>query len=107
MKKPYLILCLASIALGCTILIQTKIPMDAQAKKEGIGEYFKLLLERQAGPSGTVDPMDVYKVEQQIGHYNMPIEMKKLYEDKIQLLEEKIEWLQEKLSSNFSLETKC
>lgn len=34
------------------------------------------------------------KVEQQIGHYLMPVEMKQLYEDKIKLLEEKIEYLQ-------------
>jgi transcriptional regulator with XRE-family HTH domain len=34
-------------------------------------------------------------VEQQIGNYIMPNELKKLYEDKIQLLEEKIKWLQE------------
>lgn len=38
------------------------------------------------------------KIEQQIGYYNLPIEMKKLYDDKIRLLEEKIEYLQEKLT---------
>lgn len=37
------------------------------------------------------------KVEWQIAHYMMPIEMKKLYEDKIKLLEEKIEWLEKQL----------
>lgn len=36
------------------------------------------------------------KVDQQIGHYNMPAEMKKLYEDKIKLLEEKVIWLEQK-----------
>ena len=39
------------------------------------------------------------KVEWQIAHYMMPIEMKKLYEDKIKLLEEKIEWLEKQLKS--------
>jgi transcriptional regulator with XRE-family HTH domain len=37
-------------------------------------------------------------VEQQIGTYNFPIELKKLYEDKIKLLEEKIKLLEEKVS---------
>ena len=37
-------------------------------------------------------------VEQQIGSYNFPIELKKLYEDKIKLLEEKIKLLEEKVS---------
>ena len=37
-------------------------------------------------------------VEQQIGTYNFPIEIKKLYEDKIKLLEEKIKLLEEKVS---------
>lgn len=39
------------------------------------------------------------KVEWQVGHYVMPIEMKKLYDDKIRLLEEKIEYLQEQLKN--------
>src|SRR5690606_19544000 len=34
----------------------------------------------------------------QIRHYVMPVEMKKLYEDKITLLEEKIQFLQEQLA---------
>lgn len=34
----------------------------------------------------------------QVGHYVMPVEMKKLYEDKITLLEEKIQFLQEQLA---------
>lgn len=38
-------------------------------------------------------------IEQQIGYYSMPVEMKKLYEDKISLLEEKIELLTEKINS--------
>lgn len=38
------------------------------------------------------------QVEQQIGYYQIPIEMKKLYEDKISLLEEKIEYLTKQLS---------
>lgn len=37
------------------------------------------------------------KIEWQVGHYMMPIEMKKLYEDKISLLEDKIKYLQEQL----------
>lgn len=37
------------------------------------------------------------KVEWQVGHYMMPVEMKKLYEDKIRLLEDKIEYLQKQL----------
>lgn len=37
-------------------------------------------------------------VEWQVGHYVMPVEMKKLYEDKIVLLEEKIHFLQEQLA---------
>lgn len=40
------------------------------------------------------------KVEQQIGNYNMPLEMKKLYEYNIKLLEEKIQWLEEKAKIN-------
>ncbi len=31
-------------------------------------------------------------IEQQIGHYDMHLELKKLYEDNIQLLKEKIEF---------------
>jgi transcriptional regulator with XRE-family HTH domain len=38
------------------------------------------------------------KVEWQVGHYMMPVEMKKLYEDKIRLLEEKVEYLQIQLN---------
>jgi len=37
-------------------------------------------------------------VEQQIGTYNFPIELKQLYEDKIKLLEDKIKLLEEKIS---------
>ena len=36
-------------------------------------------------------------IEQQIGRYMMPIEMKKLYEENIQLLKDKIEFLESKL----------
>jgi transcriptional regulator with XRE-family HTH domain len=36
-------------------------------------------------------------VEKQIGTYNLPIELKQLYEDKIKLLEEKVKLLEEKI----------
>lgn len=39
-------------------------------------------------------------VEWQVAHYMMPIEMKKLYEDKIMLLEDKIKYLTELLEKN-------
>lgn len=38
------------------------------------------------------------KIEWQVAHYMMPVEMKKLYEDKITLLEDKISYLQEQLN---------
>lgn len=37
------------------------------------------------------------KIEQQIGRYVMPIEMKKLYEENIQLLKDKIHYLETEL----------
>ncbi len=37
-------------------------------KRDGIGAYFTLLLEKQAGISGKVDPADVNRVEQQISN---------------------------------------
>lgn len=37
-------------------------------------------------------------VEWQVGHYVMPVEMKKLYDDKISLLEDKIKYLTEEIS---------
>jgi len=37
-------------------------------------------------------------VEQQIGTYSLPIELKQLYEDKIKLLEEKVKLLEEKIN---------
>lgn len=37
-------------------------------------------------------------VEWQVGHYSMPIEMKKLYDDKIALLEDKIKYLTKEVS---------
>jgi hypothetical protein len=36
-------------------------------------------------------------VQQQIVEYNLPIELKQLYEDKIKLLEEKVKLLEEKI----------
>ncbi|MFM6935573.1 MAG: helix-turn-helix domain-containing protein [Flavobacteriales bacterium] len=38
------------------------------------------------------------KIEQQIGRYDMPIEMKKLYEENIQLLKEKILYLEAEIA---------
>ena len=40
------------------------------------------------------------KIEQQIGKYTMPLEMKKLYDENIQLLKEKIEYLGKKIINN-------
>ena len=37
------------------------------------------------------------KIEQQIGRYDMPMEMKKLYEENIQLLKEKISYLEKEI----------
>lgn len=37
------------------------------------------------------------KVEWQVGNYNMPAELKQLYEDKIELLKDKIKYLQSQL----------
>jgi transcriptional regulator with XRE-family HTH domain len=37
------------------------------------------------------------KIEQQIGRYDMPMEMKKLYEENIQLLKEKINYLEQEI----------
>lgn len=37
-------------------------------------------------------------VEWQVGHYTMPIEMKKLYDDKIALLEDKIKYQEEEIN---------
>ena len=37
------------------------------------------------------------KVEWQVAHYSMPVEMKKLYDDKVTLLEDKIEYLMKEL----------
>ena len=38
------------------------------------------------------------KINQQIGSYTMPTEMKNLYEENIQLLKDKIKYLEEKLN---------
>ncbi len=38
------------------------------------------------------------KIDQQIGRYIMPIEMKKLYEENIKLLKDKIEYLEKELN---------
>ena len=38
------------------------------------------------------------KIEQQIGRYDMPIEMKKLYEENIELLKEKISFLESEIA---------
>jgi photosystem II stability/assembly factor-like uncharacterized protein len=66
MKKNYLIFCLGAIAIGCTFFITAIKPTEVIKEREGILDYYQLLLERQAGPSGKVDPVDVDKVEQQI-----------------------------------------
>lgn len=36
-------------------------------------------------------------IEWQVGNYSMPVEMKKLYEDKITLLEDKVKYLEDKI----------
>lgn len=41
---------------------------------------------------------DNTKIENQIGNYNFPEEVKKLYEDKVLLLEDKVMYLTEKLT---------
>ncbi len=68
MKQRYLILSLFVFSMVCTIAITGfQKPIEAK-EQEGIGEYYKLLLDRQAGVTGKIEPADVYQVEQQISN---------------------------------------
>lgn len=47
----------------------------------------------------TFNNYDHTQVEQQIGNYTFPLEMKQLYEDKIALLEDKISYQKEQITT--------
>lgn len=66
MKKVYLSGTLVLITIFLTVLIQYLPEAESPEPREAIEEFFKLQLERKAGPTGNVEPADVYQVEQQI-----------------------------------------
>ena len=66
MKKFYLIGTLVLFTVFSTVLIHQLPEAESSEPREAIEDFFALQLTRKAGPTGKVEPTDVYQVEQQI-----------------------------------------